>query len=87
VSDERAYRAHQLGQRLRSARESAGLSREQLVRSTGLSVETLRKIETGASKTPELYSVVAVAQVLGLDLNELCADFTSSSGSWEATQR
>jgi transcriptional regulator with XRE-family HTH domain len=74
VSDERADRASTLGRRLRSARESAGLSREQLIRSTQLSVETLRKIETGAAKTPELYSVVAIAKALGLDLNELCAD-------------
>lgn len=48
------------------------MSREQLVRSTDLSVETLRKIETGGSKSPELFSVVAIAMALHLDLDELC---------------
>lgn len=72
LSADRIERAQELGARLRSARVSAGLSREQVVRSTDLSVETLRKIERGMSKTPELYSVVAIAQVLKLDLNELC---------------
>ena len=49
------------------------MSREALARRTPLSVETIRKLETGAAKSPELFSVVAVARVLGLSLDELCA--------------
>jgi transcriptional regulator with XRE-family HTH domain len=37
----------------------------------GVSVETLRKIETGRIPTPAFFTVVAVARVLGLSLDEL----------------
>jgi len=37
----------------------------------GISVETLRKIETGRIPTPAFFTVVALARVLGLPLEEL----------------
>jgi transcriptional regulator with XRE-family HTH domain len=39
----------------------------------GVSVETLRKIETGRIPTPALFTVAAVAATLDLSLDELVA--------------
>ena len=47
----------------RSVREVAGLA--------GLAEETVRKIERGAVPTPALFTVAALADVLGLALDEL----------------
>jgi DNA-binding XRE family transcriptional regulator len=40
----------------------------------GISVETLRKIETGRIPTPAFFTVVAVARVLDLSLEDLSVD-------------
>ncbi len=37
----------------------------------GMSVETLRKIETGRISTPSFFTVVALADVLGLSLDDV----------------
>jgi len=37
----------------------------------GISVETLRKIETGRIPTPAFFTVVALARVLNLSLDDL----------------
>jgi transcriptional regulator with XRE-family HTH domain len=47
----------------RSVREVAALA--------GLAEETVRKIERGAVPTPALFTVAALADVLGLGLDEL----------------
>jgi DNA-binding XRE family transcriptional regulator len=39
----------------------------------GVSVETLRKIETGRIPTPAFFTVAAVADVLGLSVDDLSA--------------
>ena len=40
----------------------------------GVSVETLRKIETGRIPTPAFFTVAAFARVLGLSLEDLSRD-------------
>jgi DNA-binding XRE family transcriptional regulator len=40
----------------------------------GISVETLRKIETGRIPTPAFFTVVALARVLDLSLDDLSVD-------------
>jgi transcriptional regulator with XRE-family HTH domain len=52
---------------IRSARKSTGMTQEDLARLAGTSVRTVRAIET-ASGNPSLRAVVAVANVLGLQL-------------------
>ncbi len=49
--------------------------------SAGVSVETLRKIETGRIATPAFFTVVALAKVLGLSLDELADCFARSEES------
>ena len=39
----------------------------------GISVETLRKIETGRIPTPAFFTVTAIADAVGLPLDELRA--------------
>jgi DNA-binding phage protein len=39
----------------------------------GVSVETLRKIETGRSPSPEFFTIVSVCTALGLELDRLRA--------------
>jgi transcriptional regulator with XRE-family HTH domain len=62
-------RGERLGQLLRHAR--GGRSMVQVAASAGISVETLRKIESGRIPTPALFTVAAVAASLGISLDEL----------------
>ncbi|HTW98194.1 MAG TPA: helix-turn-helix transcriptional regulator [Acidimicrobiales bacterium] len=62
-------RGQRLGAALRRARGSASIG--MVASKAGISVETLRKIETGRIPTPAFFTVVALARVLGLPLEEL----------------
>jgi transcriptional regulator with XRE-family HTH domain len=72
TSEERA-RGERLGQLLRDARTLAGRSMLDVATCSGLSAETLRKIETGRAPTPAFFTVAALASTLGLSLDELSA--------------
>jgi XRE family aerobic/anaerobic benzoate catabolism transcriptional regulator len=61
-----------LGERLRGAREKAGLSVVELARRAGLSRRTLTEIEA-ARTNPTLVSLAALAQAAGAELHELLA--------------
>lgn len=66
-------RGRRLGAVLREARGPATLG--EVASAAGISVETLRKIETGRIPTPAFFTVVALARVLGLSLDDdLCLD-------------
>lgn len=64
-------RGERLGEVLREARGSRSITNVAL--SAGISPETLRKIERGRIPTPAFFTVVAVAGVLELPLDELLA--------------
>jgi DNA-binding XRE family transcriptional regulator len=68
-------RGRQLGSILRQARGPASLGHVALA--AGISVETLRKIETGRIPTPAFFTVVALARVLDLSLDDLSVDVIS----------
>lgn len=61
-------RGRRLGTVLRAARGPARLG--EVAAAAGISAETLRKIETGRIPTPAFFTVVAIAQVLGLSLDD-----------------
>jgi transcriptional regulator with XRE-family HTH domain len=46
---------------------------EEVARAAGISVETLRKVETGRIPTPAFFTVATLARVLGLSLDELAS--------------
>jgi transcriptional regulator with XRE-family HTH domain len=72
-------RGRRLGAVLRRARGSASLA--QVAAAARVSVETLRKIETGRIPTPAFFTVAALAGVLGLSLDELSAEFALTGGT------
>jgi DNA-binding XRE family transcriptional regulator len=71
LTTEELERGRRLGTALRKARGQASLG--QVAQAAEVSVETLRKIETGRIPTPAFFTVVAVARVLGLSLDDLSA--------------
>lgn len=60
-----------LARLLRTRRECLQWSRDRLGRATGLSVDTVRAIETGRVREPGFFTVVAMARALGIDMAEL----------------
>lgn len=71
LSSEQRLRGQQLGQALRAARGSRSMV--DVAGRAGISVETLRKIETGRVPTPAFFTVAALASVLEVPLNALVA--------------
>ncbi len=65
-------RGRRLGAALRWARGARSMV--EVAGAAGVSVETLRKIETGRIPTPAFFTVVALARVLGLNLEDLSRD-------------
>ncbi len=71
LTDEERERGERLGEVLRAAR--AERSMVNVAAEAGISVETLRKIETGRIPTPAFFTVTAIADAVGLSLDELRA--------------
>jgi transcriptional regulator with XRE-family HTH domain len=62
-------RGRQLGRLLREARGERSMV--EVAAACGVSVDTLRKIETGRIPTPALFTVAAVAATLDISLDDL----------------
>lgn len=62
-------RGRQLGRLLREARGERSMV--EVAAACGVSVDTLRKIETGRIPTPALFTVAAVAATLEISLDDL----------------
>ena len=60
-----------IGNNLRKLRKEKGLSQEKLARLSGISLNTLTKIESGFAKKPTIQTVVKVAKALEVSLDEL----------------
>jgi transcriptional regulator with XRE-family HTH domain len=69
LTPEERERGERLGALLREAR--GGRSMVEIAAGAGLSAETLRKIETGRAPTPAFFTVAALAEVLGLSLDDV----------------
>jgi transcriptional regulator with XRE-family HTH domain len=68
--------AREVGHRLTRARQAAGLSQERVAHMAGIAAYTYQKFEKGESKpgtplNPRLTTLVALAQVLDIELVEL----------------
>lgn len=66
-----------LGQAIQQARQSAGLTQQELCHRAGMSYSTLAKIERGAIKTPSVFTVARIASVLGTTLDNLLGSVDS----------
>jgi len=60
-----------LGRLLQSARQSAGLTQQELCQKADISYSTLAKIERGAIKAPSVFTVQRLVEVLGLSLDTI----------------
>ena len=69
LTAEELERGLRLGELLRSARGDRSMV--QVALDAGISVETLRKIETGRIATPAFFTISAVAEVLGISLHTI----------------
>jgi transcriptional regulator with XRE-family HTH domain len=65
-------RGARLGELLREARGER--TAVEVAAAAGISVETLRKIEHGRIPTPTFFTVVAIADAVGLPIDTLCRD-------------
>lgn len=72
LTPDEVARGQRLGALLRQARGTRSILDTALA--AGVSPETLRKIETGRVATPSFATVAAVAQVVGLSLDELWSE-------------
>lgn len=69
LTEQERERGAVLGAALRRARGARPV--REVARAAGVAEETVRKIERGAVPTPALFTVAAIADVLGLPLDEL----------------
>jgi transcriptional regulator with XRE-family HTH domain len=69
LSPEERARGERLGRVLREARGQRSMT--EVAAKSGVPVETLRKIETGRIATPAFFTVVALADALGISLEEI----------------
>lgn len=60
-----------LGKSIQKARQAAGLTQQELCQKAELSYSTLAKIERGAIKTPSVFTVMKIAQILGIGMDGL----------------
>ena len=75
-------RGQRLGAALRRARGDRSMV--DVAARAGVPVETLRKIETGRIPTPAFFTVVALAEAVGISLGHLAV---AADGSEEVGQR
>lgn len=69
----------ELGHAIQAARKKIGLTQQELCQKTGISYSTLAKIERGAIKSPSVFTVVNIAAVCGLSVEELAGANTSQN--------
>lgn len=62
---------NKLGIKIKTLRQKAGLSQDQLARKSDVAYTTLTKIETGVIKNPSVYTVVRIARVLSVSVEDL----------------
>ncbi len=62
-----------LGQAIAKARRSCNLTQQELCKQTGIAYSTLTKIERGAIKKPNVFTVLQIAQATDLKVEELLA--------------
>jgi transcriptional regulator with XRE-family HTH domain len=72
-------RGRRLGALLRSARGDR--SPGEVAAASGVSLEALRKIESGRVPTPAFFTVTALARALGLPLDELARALDDTSAA------
>jgi transcriptional regulator with XRE-family HTH domain len=81
LTQEERARGERLGMLLRQARGSRSMA--EVTAASGVPVETLRKIETGRIATPAFFTVAALAEAVGVSLEEVVA-YCTGTGTGES---
>ena len=68
-----------LGKQLQLARNRAGLTQQAMCQRAGLSYSTLAKIERGAIKSPSIFTIKQIAEVLNSSLDDLVGGVAGKS--------
>ena len=68
-----------MGRHLQAARQKAGLTQQELCQKADISYSTLAKIERGAIKSPSVFTVQRLTEVLGLSLDGMMGNSHGSS--------
>lgn len=63
-----------LGDAIQNRREAEGLTQDELSDRAGLAYSTLAKIERGVVKNPSVFTIAAIAEALGCEIDELLSD-------------
>lgn len=79
LTEQERERGVALGAALRRARGARPV--REVAAAAGVAEETVRKIERGAVPTPALFTVAAIAAVLGLTLDELVREAAEARGT------
>ncbi|MBB3049743.1 transcriptional regulator with XRE-family HTH domain [Prauserella isguenensis] len=79
LSEAERLRGERLGVALRGARGDRSMV--EVASDAGISVETLRKIETGRIPTPAFFTVLAIADAVGLPLDDLRYELAEPPGA------
>lgn len=78
TADERAF-GTQLGRVIAARRTERNMTGQALAETAGLSVDGLRKLETGRIRDPGIQTVMRLAQSLDVTLDQLVARVTARS--------
>jgi transcriptional regulator with XRE-family HTH domain len=81
LSPQERARGERLGMLLRQARGSRSMA--EVAAASGVPVETLRKIETGRIATPAFFTVAALAEAVGVSLEEVVT-YCAAAGTGES---
>jgi transcriptional regulator with XRE-family HTH domain len=71
-------RRETMAMRLKRLREAAGLTQQELANRAGLSISAVTQTEGGQKKDPKLSTLVALARVLGVSLDEVAGGIAES---------
>jgi len=76
-----------LGKRLQLARQKANLTQQELCAKADLSYSTLAKVERGAIKSPSIFTIESIADVIGVSLDELVGRKIGGSSTAKKTSK
>lgn len=68
-----------LGKRIQAIRKAREMSQAQVSDKSGLSIDTLTRLETGKGQEPKLSTLIALAEALETSLNDLIPLGTDAS--------
>jgi DNA-binding XRE family transcriptional regulator len=70
LSDKLKSRGERLAKRIQASRSASGLTQAELASKVGISLDTLRSIESGRTSTPNVFLVADLAEHLDEELTK-----------------